>query len=232
MRKRLDSAKATMMLANQIYYQAIGTRRWESLEQDILGIRMSNGQHHDAFVREIVDLRSVVGHISKTMEADRLPTGCTIETRSSAGSAAKETEAASGSDEELGAATEFNEPPSGATFPGRKRQGRTLLVQQQGMKFLSGILDIVTANQGKITVTSVSVELPAWIWARRFEIHLLKSCRGWDQQLRYYKQVSYDAQVFDFCMDGNVSGLQQLFERGQASPFEVDPDRRTPLHAS
>jgi len=44
--------------------------------------------------------------------------------------------------------------------------------------------------------------------------------------------VSYDAKVFDYCMEGDVAGLQKLFASGQASPFEKDPEGRTPLHVS
>jgi len=58
----------------------------------------------------------------------------------------------------------------------------------------------------------------------------MKSCRGWDQSLRSYRRVSQDAEVFQFCMTGNVTGLQRLFEDRQASPFEMDPEGRTPLH--
>lgn len=106
---------------------------------------------------------------------------------------------------------------------------RGLVKSQQGIK-LFGIVDVVISSRENTTTTSLCLGLPTWIYARRFELHLMKTCQGWDQSLRSYRTVSYDAEVFHHCMAGNVTGLQGLFESGQASPFEMDPEGRTPLH--
>jgi hypothetical protein len=59
-RKRLESAKATMLLANQVYYQATQDQRWESLERDMYELRMSHKQHHEILVRQAVDIQSAI----------------------------------------------------------------------------------------------------------------------------------------------------------------------------
>jgi len=112
-------------------------------------------------------------------------------------------------------------------FP-RRIQGRRITNQQHKRPF--GLVDVVTYNRGSSTSTSISVTLPTWICARGFQIQLTKSYQGWDQSFRTYRTVSSHAKVFQFSMDDNVEGLQQLFKSVQASPFEVDSYGRTPLH--
>lgn len=120
------------------------------------------------------------------------------------------------------------EPPSQLS-PRRSRRRRT--TKQQYTKLL-GFVNVVTYDQGGTTSTSVSITLPRWIYARNFQVHLTKSYQGWDQSFRTYKTVAYDAEVIQYSIEGNVEGLKRLFASGQASPFEVDCDGRTPLHVS
>ena len=113
---------------------------------------------------------------------------------------------------------------------GAMRPKGNRIVIQEGIKKLLGMVDLVIINQGDATLTSISFELPAWLYARRYEICLRRSYQGWDQSFRSYRVISYDAPVLHYSMSGDVAGLQKLFEAGEASPFEVDPDGRTPLH--
>jgi hypothetical protein len=78
----------------------------------------------------------------------------------------------------------------------------------------------------------ITVQLPAWIFPRRYQLRARKAQSGWDYRFRTYYPTSYDSPVFRFCMDGNVEGLQQLFDAGLASPFNIDEDGWTTLHVS
>jgi hypothetical protein len=113
---------------------------------------------------------------------------------------------------------------------GSIRQKRNRVVAQDGIKSFLGMVALVITNREDVTQTHISFNLPAWLYARRYEIFLRKSYQGWDQSFRSYKVISYDAAVLHYSMSGDVAGLQKLFETGDASPFEMDPEGRTPLH--
>lgn len=206
LQKKLESAKATMLLANSIYYQAFQNQKWESLEQDILELKESHREHQSILENSVMEIRTVVSQSldasnqSRRIQEDRIR----------------------------------NENPNEDNeIVVSSRQRRTHLAKkatQDGYKMMFGLTDIVKVNQGETTTTSISFGLPSWIYSRRFEMRWNKSCQGWNQSFRTYRIVSYDADVFHLSMEGDVEGLQQLFEKGLASPFEVDPDGRTPLH--
>jgi hypothetical protein len=215
-RKRLESAKATMLLANQVYYQATQNQRWESLERDMYELRMSHKQHHEILVRQAVDIQSAIWRISEESTTAQPP---------SIGSSLYEQ-----GDETYKGSLPNRTHPCFSNHVKTKKQ--RVPVIQCGRRLLMGLLDVAYCERGDQRTTSYAFRLPHWIYGRRFELHLMKSCQGWDQRLRTYRTVPYDATVFAYCMDGNVNGLQHLFGTGQASPFEVDPDGRTPLHVS
>ena len=107
------------------------------------------------------------------------------------------------------------------------RQG---VITQSGIKTPFGVIDLVMAKRKHNRTTSIYLGLPRWLYARRYEIHLRNSYRGWDQSFRSYKVVSFDAPVFQYSISGDVEGLRKLFAAGLASPFEVNSEGRTPLH--
>jgi hypothetical protein len=106
---------------------------------------------------------------------------------------------------------------------------RIRISEQHGMKLL-GLFDVVLSSLGDTTMTSISVALPKWVNGRTYQATLRKSYQGWDQSFRTYRVVSYDAPVLHYSMAGDVEGLQRLFKDMLASPFEIDPEGRTPLH--
>ena len=120
--------------------------------------------------------------------------------------------------------------PYRSHIPGAMRHRRKRFVTQDGLKKFFDIVTLVTTNWEDITQTHISFQLPAWLYAHRYEIFFRKSYQGWDQSFRSYRVISYDAAVLQYSMSGDVAGLQRLFETGDASPFEMDSDGRTPLH--
>ncbi|KAH6711298.1 hypothetical protein BKA61DRAFT_692914 [Leptodontidium sp. MPI-SDFR-AT-0119] len=215
-RKKIESAKTTMQLANQIYYQATQSQRWESLERDVLNLRRSHEQTHSIIEREVVQIRTLV---MTSPKISGIYSQGTIEGVDVADNVKGRED------------TDFDVTPEKPNVIRRRwkpqQQSRG---KKDGRKFFSGLLSIVLSADEHNMTTSVSFGLPRWIYARRFELRMMKSRQGWDQSFRSYRTVSYDAKVFDYCMHGNVVALQQLFASGQASPFEIDPDGRTPLH--
>lgn len=56
-----------------------------------------------------------------------------------------------------------------------------------------------------------------------------ESVFGWKYSLQPFRAVPADSLVFEFCRDGNLDGLRSLLKRGLASPWDRNPDGRTPL---
>lgn len=200
--KRLESSKATLLLANQCYNNAVQRQNWESHERDIL------------------EIKAAVGQLSAMNMMIISPENPTVKESEDTGDGAIE--------ERIG------DLPNDMSFPRvtrcSLRHTRGFITRRDGVKSFGGLLNVVMSNRGLTTSTSISVSFPSWIHARRYQLCLTKSVQGWDQSLRSYRVVSFDAPVFQYCKGGNVAGLQVLFETGQASPFEADPEGRTPLH--
>ncbi|KAF7876951.1 uncharacterized protein EAF02_008171 [Botrytis sinoallii] len=57
-----------------------------------------------------------------------------------------------------------------------------------------------------------------------------QSISGWDFKLRIYNVVDYDAPIMTLARNGDVAGMQQLFETQQASPYDVNIYGQTILH--
>jgi ribosomal protein L7/L12 len=205
-RKRLESSKATMSLAIQCYNSAIQRQNWESHELDM------------------IHMKAIVGQMS----------GLMIMSKESARSQVAEED--DGQDQKLHDEASprredsplIHENQGRVYYPSRAR----IVIRQSGMKLLLGTFDIAISQRRKSTTTSISLNIPDWISARRYQICFKKSQQGWDQSFRTYRTVPLDAKVFDYCMAGDLTGLQYLFESGFSSPFEIDPEGRTPLHVS
>lgn len=206
-RKKLDSAKATMLLANQVYDRAVQGQNWESHERDMLEIRSafakissmkmlsssSDSAPDDPGHYQSSENRKPENHISEIEEKNDL---------------------------------EKTEP----ALQGWTTRTRRKRITKQQYSRLFGIADMVSYDGGGATSTSISFALPRWIYARAFQIHLTKCHQGWDHSFRAYRTLPYRSQVLLYSMNGDVEGIRQLFASGQASPFVVDPEGRTPLH--
>ncbi|KZF20330.1 hypothetical protein L228DRAFT_250007 [Xylona heveae TC161] len=55
---------------------------------------------------------------------------------------------------------------------------------------------------------------------------------GWTSTVKAWNLVSSDSEIFHLCREGDVKGIQTLFSKGLASPFDVDQNGFTPLHIS
>jgi len=59
-----------------------------------------------------------------------------------------------------------------------------------------------------------------------------KATSGWKYSLQPFNAVPENSLIFEFCRDGNLSGIQTLLRLGQASLQDRDPLGRTPLWVS
>ena len=85
--------------------------------------------------------------------------------------------------------------------------------------------------------SSFTVSPAAWLVSLGFKYGLhfslvKSSIRGWKQTLSTSCHVPDDALVFEFCKQGNVSGVRSLLLRGDASVRDIDSQGRTPLFVS
>lgn len=85
--------------------------------------------------------------------------------------------------------------------------------------------------------SSFAVCPAAWLVSLGFKhgLHLSlvkSSIRGWKQTLSTSCHVPDDALIFEFCKEGNVSGVRSLLVRGEASARDIDSQGQTPLFVS
>ena len=73
---------------------------------------------------------------------------------------------------------------------------------------------------------------PSWLVNRVWEMRAVKSSFGWIFCPRTYTIVPKNSPVFNFAHDNNVEGLQELFSKMEASPYDCDERHITPLIVS
>ena len=79
---------------------------------------------------------------------------------------------------------------------------------------------------------------PAWwlvkvgfTYVPRFSL-LSSTVQGWKHTLNGFRSVPDNALIFEFCEAGNLSGVQALLARGEASVKDIDSTGKTALHVS
>lgn len=89
-------------------------------------------------------------------------------------------------------------------------------------------------NKQQQIETSISIHPKPWLLGRGFALSYTTSGNSripqFGFQFRHYNIRSEDALIFEFCSAGNLEGLKSLLRRGDASPFDCDPEGWTPLH--
>ena len=94
--------------------------------------------------------------------------------------------------------------------------------------------DCDSANRQQRIETSVAVHPKPWLLGRGLTLSFSTSGNSWIPQFgfqfRHYNVRSDEALIFEFCSFGNIEGVKSLLRRGDASPFDCDPEGWTPLH--
>jgi hypothetical protein len=79
----------------------------------------------------------------------------------------------------------------------------------------------------------VSYQFPDWFWTRSLLVSFVSaSVAGPEMLLRLSNTVPYSSETYQHCMNGDVLGLTRLFETGNASPFDLDPEGLSLLRVS
>lgn len=71
---------------------------------------------------------------------------------------------------------------------------------------------------------------PSWIARRLWRLRTFKSSSGWTLCLQTYNVIPQDSLAIVYVEENNLKGLQELFSRKLASPFDCGPSGATLLH--
>jgi hypothetical protein len=78
--------------------------------------------------------------------------------------------------------------------------------------------------------TSFSIIPATWLLKYGVTLSFGRNAEGYHHKMRYFPLVQRNALIFEFCQQGNIDGVQSLFQQKMASPWDTDPDGLTPLH--
>jgi hypothetical protein len=67
------------------------------------------------------------------------------------------------------------------------------------------------------------LRLPALFSSRVWEIARIDAEQGWDLCFRTYNVRPLDSPIFQFCMEGDLEGVNKLIRHGEASLLDVTP---------
>jgi len=106
------------------------------------------------------------------------------------------------------------------------------LVQYRARSLKSIPIITIADDVGEIEEKIINIDPPTWLLARRYIVHIKRVSGGWDWKLRTYNIVPPHSLVFIHCTNGETESLQSLFNSGQASPFDINPDGNTLIHVN
>ncbi|KAF7545184.1 hypothetical protein G7Z17_g9366 [Cylindrodendrum hubeiense] len=70
----------------------------------------------------------------------------------------------------------------------------------------------------------------SWLLHTAYSYQVVKSTRGWNQNIQTYTVVPHNATIFDYAVNGDVNGLRSLLVSKAASPNDCDAEGYTALH--
>ena len=85
---------------------------------------------------------------------------------------------------------------------------------------------------GRRSELTVQVRSPTWFSQKAWDLILCNSYSGFNFHSRVYSIVPMDAPIFQCVKKGDLPGMYELFDKGQASPFDRDASGRTLLQVS
>ena len=102
-----------------------------------------------------------------------------------------------------------------------------------GVSYISGPCDQYSCRRRSDTTLRMSYRCPQRMHARLFQLSMaMTPMYGLRLNLKTPRVVTWDAPIWGFAMNGNMQGLQDLFSRGVASPWDVNPIGGSALHVS
>jgi len=82
----------------------------------------------------------------------------------------------------------------------------------------------------EVEEVQLTIHMPKWLVSRHYQFWMKRTFNGWDYHMRSTPIVPSDSPVFKVCLEGDLASLQQLFQRKEASPFDMNASGLTPLH--
>ena len=82
----------------------------------------------------------------------------------------------------------------------------------------------ITGYADFYTAWAVRLQFPSWLSSTVVHLQATRAQMGWQMNLDPICIRSREADIFRAAGNGNLKWIQELFESGQASPFDVDTD--------
>lgn len=78
----------------------------------------------------------------------------------------------------------------------------------------------------------LSVHIPSWFLKNQWALSVAKATRGWHYSLRMYRVLSNDADIFNYCMNGDLEKVKKMVLGGEVSIYDQNESGLTLLHVS
>ena len=88
------------------------------------------------------------------------------------------------------------------------------------------------STKHEIEETIAEYQGPSWLVNRVWRLRAMKAMSGWTFCCQAYNVIPRDALAFVYARQNNVNGLQDLFGRNLAFPFDCDDSGWTLLYVS
>ncbi|KAG9526791.1 hypothetical protein KCV07_g253, partial [Aureobasidium melanogenum] len=79
-------------------------------------------------------------------------------------------------------------------------------------------------------ILAFSLALPSWLAQQSLKISLSRAAQDWTLNLRSYRTISIDENIWDTIRDGDFDGMRNLIDSGQATVFDRIDNGLTLLH--
>lgn len=80
------------------------------------------------------------------------------------------------------------------------------------------------------SILSFSLKLPSWLMQHSLKISLCRAAQNWTLNLRPYRTIPCDADIWDAIARNDFDRTRNLIESGQATVFDRDDGGYTLLH--
>ncbi len=79
-----------------------------------------------------------------------------------------------------------------------------------------------TGNERRIPSrrTRYDFRIAQWLLSRGFTWQSFGMYGSWQYSFRTFRYIPHDALVVEYCIDGDLTNVQKMFDEGLASPFD------------
>ena len=123
--------------------------------------------------------------------------------------------------------------PSFASPALRQPRHSTIRQEKRAFNFGFAVVKFMTTEQNSILYeesgnnrgllarrNQYDLRMAQWLSSRGFSWQSLGISSSWQYNLRTFRYIPENALIVDFCVDGDVTNVQRMFDKGLASPFD------------